>query len=92
MRYRNILWQRKFLAATLTLLCAALAGLGVWRVTGKVAPPVTKYTPEEGKKDRQNRARKGIGSSVRFAHETDAPAQIDDSVESLAAFTATSPF
>ena len=47
MRYSNILWQRKFLAATLTLLCAALAGLGVWRVTGKVAPPVAKYTPDE---------------------------------------------
>jgi hypothetical protein len=86
MRYRNILWQRKFLAAALTLLCAALAGLGVWRVTGKVSPPVAKYTAEEGKKDRQNRARRGIGGSVRFAHEADAPGQADDSVESLAAF------
>jgi hypothetical protein len=86
MRYRNILRQRKSLAAALTLFCVALAGLGVWRVTGKVSPPVTKYTPEEGKQDRQNRALRGIGSSVRFAHGADAPGQVDDSVESVAGF------
>lgn len=85
MRFVYSLRRKPYVLAILLLLVIGFTATGIWhsRATQRkgTAPGSTEI-----KRNFQKEIRKGVGSEVRFARSASSPAQIRDSVDSVATF------